>query len=79
VCRSDDGASGVFFPATDHEEGGAMMAALVKGPLVVKDGCVLIGQRGDYSLPIWWSGFTAQPDASGRLTVRDADGTVVAV
>ena len=55
------------------------MAALFRGPLVVRDGCVLVGSPGEYSLPIWWSGFTAERDASGRLVVRDADGTVVAI
>jgi hypothetical protein len=55
------------------------MAALFRGPLVVKDGCVLIGQLGEYSLPLWWSGFTAEPDRSGRIAAGDADGAVVAV
>ena len=55
------------------------MAALFRGPLVVRDGCVLVGSAGEYSLPIWWSGFTAERDASGRLVVRDADATVVAI
>jgi hypothetical protein len=32
-----------------------------------------------YSLPIWWNGFSAEPDASARIIVRDADGTIVAV
>ena len=56
-----------------------MMTALFTGPLVVKDGCVLVGRPGAYSLPIWWSGFTTEPDTSGRMTVRDEDGTVVAI
>lgn len=55
------------------------MEALFRGPLVVKDGCVLVGQPGEYSLPIWWNGFTAEPDPSAGIIVRDADGTVVAV
>ncbi len=55
------------------------MTALFRGPLVVKDGCILIGQPGEYSLPVWWGGFTAEPDTSGRVVVRDADRAVVAV
>jgi len=80
-CR--DGAAtsgpGLYFPTSEDDQGGAMMTALFTGPLVVKDGCVLVGQPGEYSLPIWWNGFSAEPDPSGRITVRDADGTVVAV
>lgn len=69
---------GLFF-ATKPDERGAMMLALYRGPLVVRDGCVLIGSPGDYSVPIWWNGFTAERDESGRLVVRDSDQTVVAV
>jgi hypothetical protein len=71
-------APGLFFP-TKPEEGGAMMEALYRGPLVVRDGCVLIGGPGDYSVPIWWQGFTAERDESGRVVVRDGDGAVVAI
>jgi hypothetical protein len=69
---------GLFF-ATEPDERGAMMLALHRGPLVVRDGCVLIGSPGDYSVPIWWNGFTAERDESGQLVVRDGDRTVVAV
>jgi hypothetical protein len=69
---------GPFFP-TKPEEDGASMTALYQGPLVVRDGCVLIGRPGDYSVPIWWEGFTAERDESGRVVVRDGDGAVVAI
>ncbi len=80
-CRggSQTANTDLFFPTMEEEQGGASMTALFRGPLVVKDGCVLIGQPGEYSLPVWWSGFTAEPDRSGRIVVRDADGAVVAV
>lgn len=80
-CREGSATSGpgLFFPTNREAQGGAMMTALFTGPLVVKDGCVLVGRSGEYSLPIWWNGFTAEPDASGRITVRDAGGSVVAV
>jgi hypothetical protein len=45
----------------------------------VRDGCVLIGSPGDYTLPIWWEGFTAERDESGQLVVRDVEGAVVAI
>jgi hypothetical protein len=54
------------------------MAALLHGPLVVRDGCVLVGRAGDYTLPIWLKGSTAERDGSGRLVVRDGGGAVVA-
>jgi hypothetical protein len=81
ACGNGPAASdpGLFFPTRDAEQGGASMTALFQGPLVVKDGCVVIGQPGDYSLPVWWKGFTAVPDDQGRVMVRDADGAVVAV
>lgn len=69
--------SDLFFP-TKPEEAGASMEALYQGPLVVRDGCVLIGRPGDYSVPIWWEGSTAERDGSGRLVVRDGEGAVVA-
>jgi hypothetical protein len=80
-CTNGPEASdpGLFFPTRDAEQGGAMMEALFTGPLVAEDGCVLIGRLGDYSLPVWWKGFTALPDDQGRVVVRDADGAVVAV
>lgn len=72
-------ASSLFF-ATLHGEGQrSRMEALYRGPLVVHDRCVLIGGSGDYTVPIWPNGFTAEPDESGRLVVRDGEGTVVAI
>jgi hypothetical protein len=56
-----------------------LMAALYRGPLVVRHRCVLIGSPGDYSIPIWRMGFTASRDESGRLVVLDREGVVVAV
>lgn len=70
---------GLFFPTRNVEQGGAVMGALYTGPLVVRDECVLIGQPGDYSLPVWWKGFTAEPDESGRVVVRDSEGAIVAI
>ena len=46
---------------------------------MVRDGCVLIGRPGDYSLAIWGNGVTAERDESGLLAVRDGEGTVVAI
>lgn len=68
----------LFFP-TKPEQGGASMDALFRGPLVVRDGCVLIGGAGEYAVPIWWDGFTAERDESDRLVVRDGDGAVIAI
>lgn len=70
--------SGLFFP-TKPEQDGAWMDALFRGPLVVHDACVLIGRPGDYSVPIWRKGFTAERDESGRLVVHDGDGAAIAV
>ncbi len=55
------------------------MEALYRGPLAVRDACVLIGGPEEYSVPIWPKGFTAERDGSGRLVVRDSDGGVVAI
>ena len=62
-----------------HPQGPALMQALFQGPLVVQEGCVLMGSPGNYSLPIWPEGFTAERDQSGRLVVRDADGATIAI
>ncbi len=80
-CANEPEASapGLFFATSEAEQGGASMTALFQGPLVEQDGCVLVGQPGDYSLPVWWKGFTAVPHDQGRIVVRDADGAVVAV
>lgn len=45
-----------------------------RGPLVVRDGCVLIGEAGDYALPVWPDGASLARNGSGRLAVLDADG-----
>jgi hypothetical protein len=78
------GGSASPSPGTDlffatHPQGPALMAALFQGPLVVRDGCVLMGAAGDYSLPVWPEGFAAERDRSGRLIVRDTDGATVAI
>lgn len=39
----------------------------------------LVGNAGDYSLPVWPDGFTTGRDETGRLLVRDADGATIAV
>ncbi len=81
-CRNVAASSdpGLFFPTRKVEPGEAMMSALFTGPLVVRDRCILAGQPGDYALPVWWSGFTAERDVdSGRVVVRDSDGAIVAV
>jgi hypothetical protein len=72
---------GLFFPTTKVKQGrgGAVMTAAYTGPLVVRDGCVLIGPSGQYSIPIWWKGFSADRDASGHVVVRDGDGATVAI
>jgi hypothetical protein len=71
-----DGSS-VFFP-TQPEEANEFMTALSVGPLVVRDGCVLVG-TAHYGLPIWRKGFTPELDETGRLVVLDTEGEVVAV
>ena len=55
------------------------MEALFEGPLLVRNGCVLVGDPDAYAVPIWPHGFTAGRDGSGRLVVRDDAGGVVAV
>jgi hypothetical protein len=55
------------------------MQALFQGPLVVQDGCVLMGNAGHLTLPVWPEGFTPDRDQSGRLIVRDADGATIAI
>jgi hypothetical protein len=68
-----------LFFATKPEQDGASMTALYQGPLVVRDGCVLIGRPGEYTVPIWRKSFTAERDESGRLVVHDGEGAVVAI
>src|SRR5215217_54936 len=64
----------LVFP-TRSDQGGMMMQALFTGPLVSRQGCVLIGRPDDYSFPVWPKGFTAERDDSGRVVVQDAEGT----
>jgi hypothetical protein len=80
VCSDAPPASNgpdLFFAT--QSQGPALMQALWRGPLVVQDGCVLMRKAGDYSLPVWPEGFTAEPDQSGRLIVRNADGATIAI
>jgi hypothetical protein len=70
--------SDLFF-LSHPEQQMAAMEALFTGPLLVRDGCVLIGSAGDYSVPVWPYGFTATRDESGRVVVRNQGGGVVAV
>lgn len=72
------GEPGPFFP-TNTDEPAAGMEALYQGPLVVRDGCVLLGRPGDYSVAIWPKGFTAERDHDGQLVVRDERGNPVAI
>jgi hypothetical protein len=66
-----------FFAAAPHEAD-AVMQALFSGPLAVEHDCVLIGQPGDFALPIWPKGFTVGQDAAGRVAVLDGSGSIVA-
>jgi hypothetical protein len=68
----------VFFPM-NPDPPGASMDALLRGPLVVRDGCVLAGEAGSLSLPVWPQGFSLDRDAAGTLVVLDAGGDVVAI
>jgi hypothetical protein len=52
--------------------------ALYRGPLTVRDGCVLIGRGPSYSLPVWPKGTIAERDSSGRLVISSADGKALA-
>lgn len=62
-----------------HPQGPAVMQALFRGPLVVQDGCVLVGSAREYSLPVWPEGFAAERDQAGRLIVRNAEGATIAI
>jgi len=55
------------------------MAALFQGRLVVRNDCVIAGDSGNLTLPIWREGFTAGRDEQDRVVVRNADGDIVAV
>jgi hypothetical protein len=65
---------GLFFATKPEENFG--MEALYRGPLVVREGCVLIGSAGNYTVPVWPDGFTTEHDGSGRLLVRDGERVV---
>jgi hypothetical protein len=73
-----DGA-GVFMAVDPTSPNAVTDAALLTAPVVVRDGCVLVGEGSDLTLPIWPKGYTANRDAAGRLVVKDANGSVVAV
>jgi len=78
-ATSPGGAANVFI-AVDPHTPNVVMAALSRSPLVVRDGCVLIGGSGqEPTLPIWPKGFTAGMDESGRVEVLDENGHVVAI
>lgn len=55
------------------------MAALFEGSLIVRDGCVLAGSAGDFTLPIWRDGYMARRNEADELEVLDPDGSVVAI
>jgi hypothetical protein len=81
ACGGSPGAGtdpNLFFP-TEGDPGEVSMDALFQGPLVVRDGCVLAGESGTLTLPIWREGFTASRDGEGNVVVEDPDGDPVAV
>lgn len=65
--------------AVDPTTPNMYMDALSTSPVVVRNGCVLFGQGGYLSLPIWPKGFTADHGAGGDLVIRDPSGAVAAV
>ncbi len=68
----------VFIAVNPHTEN-VQMTALLRAPMVVKNGCVLVGEGSSLSLPIWPKGFAAGLDESGRVVIRDTDQRVVAI
>lgn len=68
-----------FFIAVDPTTQNIQMGALLRAPLVVRNGCVLLGDDSAISLPVWPRGFTAGLDESGRVVIRDTDDQVVAI
>jgi hypothetical protein len=81
ACGGSPGAGtdpNLFFP-TEGDPGGESMAAGFRGPLVVRDGCVLAGESVNLTLPIWRDGFTASRDGEGNVVVKNPDGDTVAV
>jgi len=76
---SPGGDANVFI-AVDPHTPNVVMTAFTRSPLVVRDGCVLIGGSGqDPTLPIWPKGFTAGMNDSGRVEILDENGHVVAI
>jgi hypothetical protein len=73
-----EGDPQAFFFPMNPDPPGLSMAALFQGPLVVRDGCVLAGEAGSLSLPVWPQGFSLDRDAAGTLVVFDGSGDVVA-
>lgn len=68
----------VFFATNPHGRTGDQAAC--QGPLVVRDGCILIGASGNFSVPVWPEGFSLGTDpAAGQLTVRKENGATVAI
>jgi hypothetical protein len=81
LCACSDAPSvpvvpALYFPTAGSE---SMMQALFRGPLVVRDDCVLAGESGNYMLPIWQEGFSVGRDDEARVVVRNADGATVAI
>jgi hypothetical protein len=74
-ATSPSGGQELFF-ATSPGGNSVVMEALYQGPLLVRESCVLIGSHGDYTVPVWPDGFTAERDGSGRLVVRDGERVV---
>jgi hypothetical protein len=70
--------AGVFM-AVDPNTRDAVMAALLRAPLLIRNGCVLLGAGDGATLPIWPKGFTADLDASGRVVIHDDNGRTVAI
>ena len=60
---SGDGGHQPYFATAPR--GNAVMQALFRGPLIVRDDCILIGEADHASLPIWPEGFTVGRDDAG--------------
>jgi hypothetical protein len=71
------GLRGVFI-AVDPSTPNVYMDALSTSPVVVRKGCVLFGQDGHLSLPIWPKGFRANRDTTGDVVIKSPSGGVVA-
>ena len=73
---SGDGGHQPYFATAPR--GNAVMQALFRGPLLVRDDCILIDEADHASLPIWPEGFTVGRDDAGRVVIRDDAGAAVA-